>query len=50
MEISVRTDDVTRLDTPALVVNLFQEVTHPGGATGSVDQALEGAITRLIHR
>jgi leucyl aminopeptidase len=29
-------------------VNLFEGVEHPAGATGVVDQALDGAITRLI--
>ena len=32
MEISVRTDEDIRLDTSALVVNLFQGMTQPGGA------------------
>jgi len=29
-------------------VNLFEGVTQPGGATGGVDKALDGAITQLI--
>jgi leucyl aminopeptidase len=29
-------------------VNLFEGVTQPGGATGAVDKALDGAITQLI--
>ncbi len=31
-----------------LVVNLFEGVTIPGGATGAVDKALKGAISELI--
>lgn len=31
-----------------LVVNLFEGVLNPGGATGAVDQALKGAITELV--
>jgi leucyl aminopeptidase len=31
-----------------VVVNLFEGVTTPGGATGAVDAALGGQITRLI--
>lgn len=31
-----------------LVVNLFEGVLNPGGATGAVDQALKGAISELI--
>ncbi|PKO21044.1 MAG: hypothetical protein CVU38_16885 [Chloroflexi bacterium HGW-Chloroflexi-1] len=30
------------------VVNLFQGVTEPGGATGAVDKALDGAIRDVI--
>ena len=32
----------------ALVVNLFEGVTSPGGATGAVDRALGGAVSELI--
>ena len=49
MRIEVVTGDITGIDTPALVVNLFQGVSQPGGATGAVDQALDGAISRLIQ-
>ena len=31
-----------------IIVNLFQGVTHPGGATGAVDRALGGAISDVI--
>lgn len=34
----------------AVIVNLFEGVKKPGGATGAVDKALAGAITRAIHR
>ena len=49
MKIEVKTADITTIDTPALVVNLFKGVTSPGGATGAVDNALDGAISRLIE-
>ncbi len=49
MKINVETTDITTVDTPALVVNLFKGVKTPGGATGAVDQALDGAITCLIE-
>ena len=46
--IKVTVGDATVFATPALAVNLFQEVTHPGGGTGAVDRALGGAISQLI--
>ncbi len=48
MKINVETQDVAAVATPALVVNLFSGVTAPGGATGAVDAALDGVISRLI--
>ena len=48
MKIKVVRDDVTQLKVPALIVNLFEGVEEPGGATGAVDQALDGAISQLI--
>ncbi|MDA1127325.1 MAG: leucyl aminopeptidase [Chloroflexi bacterium] len=49
LEIKVESADITGIDTPALVVNLFRGVKKPGGATGAVDEALDGAITQLIE-
>ncbi|MCH7737123.1 MAG: leucyl aminopeptidase [Chloroflexi bacterium] len=48
LKIDVRSADITGIDTPALVVNLFRGVKKPGGATGAVDKALGGIITQLI--
>ena len=48
MRVTVSTDEITNISTPALVVNLFKGVTQPGGATGAVDKALDGAIGQLI--
>lgn len=48
MEINVAIGDVTQQETPALIVNLFQGVKTPGGATGAVDSALGGVISGLI--
>jgi leucyl aminopeptidase len=50
MQVRVEPIAVTDVDTPLLVVNLFEGVEIPGGATGAVDQALEGAISRLAAR
>ena len=46
--VNVVAGDITDFPTPALVVNLFQGVAQPGGATGAIDQALGGAINTLI--
>jgi len=49
LEIDVQSADITKIDTPALVVNLFHGVKKPAGATGAVDKALGGLITQLIE-
>ena len=49
MDIKVVTEDVTKVKTPALIINLFEGVKKPDGATGAVDEALDGAITQLIQ-
>lgn len=48
MEVKVVAGDITRIEAGAAIVNLFEGVERPAGATGAVDQALDGAITRLI--
>ena len=48
MNIKVLQEDATKAKTPALIVNIFEGVNNPGGATGAVDQALGGAISQLI--
>ena len=48
MEVKVVSGDIAKIKVGAAIVNLFEGVQHPGGATGAVDQALGGAITRLI--
>ena len=48
MNIKAVSGDITKLDVGAIVVNLFEGVTTPGGATGAVDRALDGAISKLI--
>ncbi|MBI3744779.1 MAG: leucyl aminopeptidase, partial [Chloroflexi bacterium] len=50
MKIRIVTQDVTEVETDALIVNLFEGVKTPGGATGAVDRALGGAISKLIER
>jgi leucyl aminopeptidase len=48
LEVVVVQSDVTEIDVDLLVVNLFEGVTSPGGATGAVDSALGGVISELI--
>lgn len=48
MEVKVVSGDITQAKVDAAIVNLFEGTESPGGATGAVDQALEGAISRLI--
>jgi leucyl aminopeptidase len=48
VEVRVQPAGITDIETPLLVVNLFEGVTEPGGATGAIDTALDGQISRLI--
>ncbi|MFO8102264.1 MAG: leucyl aminopeptidase [Dehalococcoidia bacterium] len=50
MRIKVVTGDIVELKVDAVIVNLFQGTKAPGGATGAVDKALDGAISSLISR
>src|SRR3972149_3374031 len=48
MEIRVETGDIAQHPAKAIIANLFEGVTRPGGATGAVDKALGGGISQLI--
>ncbi len=48
MRVTVAAGDIATTNAPAIVVNLFEGVTSPGGGTGAVDAALGGAISQLI--
>ncbi len=50
MQIRIEVNDVSCIQVDAVVVNLFEGVTKPGGATGAIDKALDGAITKLIEK
>ncbi len=47
MDIHVAVGDIAHWKDEAVVVNLFEGVTRPGGATGAADKALGGAISQL---
>jgi leucyl aminopeptidase len=48
MEIKLKQGNITEEAADLIVVNLFQGVTVPDGATGAVDAALGGAIREVI--
>ncbi|MEZ4735153.1 MAG: leucyl aminopeptidase [Caldilineaceae bacterium] len=48
LQIDVIQGNIAQQQTDCVVVNLFEGVTAPGGATGAVDQALGGALSNLI--
>ena len=48
MEIRAEQGDIVQQKVDAIIVNLFEGVESPGGATGAVDQALDGAISQVI--
>ncbi len=48
MKVKVISGDITKLDVDVLIVNLFEGIKKPGGATAAVDKALDGIISQLI--
>jgi len=50
MRIKIVAGNITELAVDAIVVNLFDGVKTPGGATAAVDKALDGAISNLIAK
>ena len=50
MEIKVEVGDIAKIEADAIIVNIFEGVEEPGGATAVADRALEGAIGSLVSR
>jgi leucyl aminopeptidase len=50
LEIKVIAGDIAQIEADAIVVNLFEGVEQPSGATAAVDKALDGVISSLISR
>ena len=48
MELSVATGNILEQEADGIVLNLFEGVDGPGGATGAADRALNGAVAELI--
>jgi len=48
MQISVIQGGLQQNPAEAIIVNLFEGVTHPAGATGAIDRALGGLISEVI--
>lgn len=48
MQVNVVQGNIVEQQVDCLIVNLFEGVTAPGGATGAVDKALAGAISNVI--
>jgi leucyl aminopeptidase len=49
MNFEIKQGDIAKTAADCLVVNLFEGVTAFSGATASLDKALDGAISFLIH-
>jgi len=49
MKLDVFRGNIIQSPADTIIVNLFEGVTVPGGATGVVDKALSGAISELIQ-
>ncbi len=48
MKLRINQGSIQSSTADTLIVNLFDDVTLPGGATGALDQALDGAVRDLI--
>jgi len=48
MKVRVEQGDISAFQAGAIIVNLFEGITSPGGGTGAVDAALDGAIASVI--
>lgn len=50
MEIKVAIGKIAEIKAGAIVVNFFEEMSHPEGDLATVDKALGGAISELINQ
>ena len=50
MKIRVENASVTEIKCDLVIVNEFEGVKTPGGATGTVDKALNGKVSELSRK
>ncbi len=48
MRISVERGDITKVQTDAICLGIFEGVQRPGGAAGAVDRALDGTLSEIL--
>ncbi len=48
MRISIEQGDITKVQTDAICLGIFEGVQRPGGAAGAVDRALDGALSEIL--
>ena len=48
MKLSVQQGNIKDSQADTIIINLFQGVKQPGGATGVIDSALDGAVSEII--
>ena len=48
MQVQVTQGNIQDSTADTIIINLFEDVTNPSGATGAIDQALNGMVSDLI--
>jgi leucyl aminopeptidase len=48
VEIKIVAGDITKIEAGAIIVNFYEGMEHPEGEVENLDNALEGAISKLI--
>lgn len=48
MRIAIEHGDITKVQTDAICLGIFEGVQRPGGAAGAVDRALDGALSEIL--
>jgi len=50
MKINITNQEITDFTGDIIIINLFEGVHTPGGATSTMDKALSGIISKLIRK